>query len=53
MKTLSAILMTLLLAGCAGMTTGDSAGMRGAGPGDPPMNDMHRYADPSNIYFGG
>lgn len=53
MKTLSAILMTLLLAGCAGMSTGDGAAMRDAGPGDQPTNDMHRYADPSNIYYGG
>lgn len=53
MKTLSAILIGLMLAGCAGMSTGDSTGMRGAGPGEPVLNDMHRYADPSSIYFGG
>jgi hypothetical protein len=41
MKTLSVILIGWMLAGCAGM-----------GTGEPPVNDMHRYADPSNIYFG-
>lgn len=53
MKALPALLMALLLTGCAGMSTGDGSMMHGAGAGEPVMNDMHRYADPSNIYFGG
>jgi hypothetical protein len=53
MKSLPAILIGLLLAGCAGMDTSGGAGRSGVGASNQSMNDMHRYADPSYIYFGG
>lgn len=54
MKTLPAILVVMMLVGCAGMGTGGDAGASGSSSGSSieQWNKEH-HNDPSDIYFGG
>lgn len=54
MKTLSAMLVVLILAGCSGMTTSGGASQRGAASGTQweMQDDPTRHNNPSDIYFG-
>lgn len=55
MKTLPAILVVMMLVGCAGMGTGGGADAGGSSSGSSSIEQWNKehHNDPSDIYFGG